>query len=92
MKGHGMFEQQDNDRMQTNHHEEGVEIPWERINPDTLRNMVSEFVTREWADLSDSGYTLDEKIGEVLRQLQDKKAKVVFDLSSTSWNIVPCKS
>ena len=74
--------------MQTDHHEEGVDIPWDRINPDTLRNMISEFVTREWAELSDSGYTLDEKIEQVMKQLQDKKAKVVFDLSSQTCNIV----
>lgn len=30
--------------------EEGIEIPLDRINLDTLRNMLSEFVTREWAD------------------------------------------
>jgi uncharacterized protein YheU (UPF0270 family) len=77
--------------MQTDHHEEGVEIPWDRIDPDTLRNMISEFVTREWAELSDSGYTLDKKIGQVLRQLQDKKARVVFDLSSQTCNIVVCR-
>jgi len=77
--------------MQTDHHEEGVEIPWDRIDPDTLRNMISEFVTREWAELSDSGYTLDEKIGQVLRQLLDKKARVVFDLSSQTCNIVVCR-
>jgi len=77
--------------MQTDHHEEGVEIPWDRIDPDTLRNMISEFVTREWAELSDSGYTLDEKIGQVLRQLQDKKARVVFDLSTQTCNIVVCR-
>ena len=74
--------------MQTDHHEEGVDIPWDRINPDTLRNMISEFVTREWAELSDSGYTLDEKIEQVMKQLQDKKAKVVFDLSTQTCNIV----
>ena len=74
--------------MQTDHHEEGVDIPWDRINPDTLRNMISEFVTREWAELSDSGYTLDEKIEQVMKQLQDKKARVVFDLSSQTCNIV----
>ncbi len=74
--------------MQTDHHEEGVVIPWDRINPDTLRNMISEFVTREWAELSDSGYTLDEKIEQVMKQLQDKKAKVVFDLASQTCNIV----
>ena len=71
--------------------EEGIEIPFEQINPDTLRNMIAEFVTREWADLGDSDYTLDDKIAQVLKQLRDNKAKVVFDLTSESWNIVACR-
>jgi uncharacterized protein YheU (UPF0270 family) len=69
-------------------HEEGIEIPYEQINPDTLQNMLAEFVTREWADLGDSGYTLEDKVAQVLRQLKDHSAKVVYDLSSKSWNIV----
>ncbi len=72
----------------TDHREEGVEIPLERLLPDTLRNLVSEFVTREWEEVGDAGYTLDEKIEQVLRQLREKKAKVVFDATSNSCNIV----
>ncbi len=68
--------------------EEGVDIPLEKIHPDTLRNMVAEFVTREGADLGDSGYSLDDKIAQVLKQLHDNRAKVVYDLTSESWNII----
>ncbi|MBP1728671.1 MAG: hypothetical protein H6Q56_1044 [Deltaproteobacteria bacterium] len=68
--------------------ENGVEISFERINPDTLRSLISEFVTREWEDLGDAGYTLDDKIAQVLRQLQEKKAMVVFDLTLQTANIV----
>lgn len=71
--------------------EEGIDIPFEQINPDTLRNMVAEFVTREWADLGDSDYTLNDKIAQVLKQLQNNDAKVVFDFTSESWNIVACR-
>ena len=78
-------------KKQTESLEEGVEIPFEQINPDTLRNMIAEFVTREWADLGDSDYTLDDKITQVLKQLQDNRAKVVFDITSESWNIVACR-
>jgi uncharacterized protein YheU (UPF0270 family) len=69
--------------------EEGVDVPLDRINPDALRNLITEFVTREWEDLGDSGCSLDDKIRQVHRQLRDKKAKVVFDLTSNSCNIVP---
>lgn len=70
------------------HREEGVEIPLDRLQPDTLRNLVSEFVTREWEEVGESSYTLDEKIEQVLRQLQENKARVVFDATTNSCNIV----
>ena len=72
-------------------HEDGVEVPMESINPDTLRNLIAEFVTREWEELGDSRDTLDDKINQVHLQLQEKKAKVVFDLETNSCNIVPCE-
>jgi uncharacterized protein YheU (UPF0270 family) len=71
--------------------ENGVEIPFERINPETLRNLIAEFVTREWEEVGDAHHTLDDKIGQVVRQLKEKRAKVVFDLSSETCNIVTCE-
>lgn len=68
--------------------EEGVEIPYERINPETLHNMLSDYVSREWSELSDFGYTHEDKIKQVKEQLQEGKAKVLFDLKSNTWNIV----
>lgn len=70
-------------------HEEAVDIPLDRINPDTLRNMIEEFVTREWSELSDSGYSLNEKVAQVLQQLKENRAKIVFDSTSETWNIIP---
>jgi len=74
---------------QRDHHEESVDIPLDRINPETLRNMIEEFVTREWSELADSEYTLDEKVEQVLRQLKDNRARIVFDSTSETWNIIP---
>jgi len=68
--------------------ENGVEIPFERISEAALRNLISEFVTREWEEIGDSGYTLEDKISQVFAQLQTKKAKVVFDLDTETCNIV----
>ena len=71
--------------------EEGIEVPYDRIAPETLRNMIEEFVTREWAELGDSGHTLDDKVGQVMRQLRERKVKVVFDFRSETGNIVVCR-
>jgi uncharacterized protein YheU (UPF0270 family) len=69
--------------------EDGIEIPFDRINPDTLRNMLSEFVTREWAD---EECTLESRIEQVVRQLRERKAKVMYDFRTDTWNIVECRS
>ena len=68
--------------------EEGIEIPLDRINRDTLRNMLAEFVTREWGD--EEG-TLESRIEQVLRLLRERKAKVMYDFRTESWNIVECR-
>jgi len=75
-------------RRQAERNEQGVDIPLERINPATLRNLVAEFVTREWEEIGDAGYSLDDKISQVLVQLQDGQAKVAFDLETGTCNIV----
>jgi uncharacterized protein len=71
--------------------EEVLDIPLDRINPVTLRNMIEEFVTREWSELADSGYTLDEKVNQVMQQLKDNQARIVYDRISESWNIIPSR-
>lgn len=68
--------------------EEPVEIPMDRLNPETLRNMVAEFVTREW---SDTEFSLETKIEQVLKQIGTGQAKIVFDMVSKTCNIVPSK-
>jgi len=73
---------------QTEHHEEGVEVPYLDINPETLRNMIEEFVSRDGADWGEAGGSMEDKIKQVLRQFESGKIKVVFDLTSQSANIV----
>jgi uncharacterized protein len=75
----------------TAQHEDGVDIPYHRLNPDTLRSLIQEFVTRDGSGWSDTDGTLEDKVGQILQQLRDKKVKVVFDLRSQTANIVVCR-
>ena len=68
--------------------EAGVEVPFERLDPGTLRELIGEFVSRDWEELGDAAFTLEQKIEEVHRQLRDGRAMVVFDLTSATANIV----
>ena len=75
----------------TNYHEEGIEVPYERIDPDTLQRMIEEFVTRDGADWGDAGCTLEDKVQQVLQQLRNKKVVIVFDHISQTANFVVCR-
>ena len=70
--------------------EDGIEIPYQQINSETLDNMIQEFVTRDGSDWADTGCSLEEKVEQVLRQLRDKKVRIVYDQRSESANIVVC--
>ena len=67
-------------------------MPVEQISPDTLRNLVMEFVTRDWSELADAGSSTEKKIEQVLRQLKEGKVLIVFDLTTETCNLVPRES
>lgn len=71
--------------------EEGIEVPYQQIDPETLQRMIQEFVSRDGADWGDAGCALEDKVEQVLQQLGQKQAKVVFDLRSQTVNIVACR-
>lgn len=74
----------------TDQPEEGVEVPYKQIEPDTLRRMIQEFVTRDGSDWAETGCTLEDKVEQVLQQLKLKQIKVVFDLKTQTANLIPC--
>jgi uncharacterized protein YheU (UPF0270 family) len=71
--------------------EEPVEVPYATLNPDTLRALVEEFVTRQGTDYGLREKTLDEKVADVMRQLERKEAKIIYDAKSQTANIVPAR-
>ena len=75
---------------QDDHCEKGVEVPFDQINPATLRTLIQEFVTRDGADWGDAGCKLEDKVEQVFKQLKTRKAKVVYDLTTQTANIVVC--
>ncbi|PMH46298.1 hypothetical protein BCU68_02660 [Vibrio sp. 10N.286.49.B3] len=53
-------------------------IPWQDIDPETLQNLIKEFVLREGTDYGDIDITLQDKIDQVLFQLKANDAVIVF--------------
>jgi uncharacterized protein YheU (UPF0270 family) len=55
--------------------EDGVDVPFDRIKPEILHNMIAEFVTREWEEIGDSSCTLEEKIEQGISSCGKRKPK-----------------
>lgn len=72
----------------TDSNENIIDVPYEQLDPQTLRRMIEEFITAEWSDFGAEHSELEGKIDQVLKQLKKKRAKVVFNLESKAANIV----
>ncbi|NLS14667.1 YheU family protein [Vibrio sp. SM6] len=53
-------------------------IPWQQIQPDTLTNLIREFVLREGTDYGDVETSLEQKIEQVRQQLRLEEAVIVY--------------
>lgn len=65
-----------------------VEIPLEMLSEAALTGLVDEFVTREGTDYDHRDRTLDEKREDVMRQLRDGSAVIVYDAVTATTHIV----
>ncbi|MEZ9366514.1 YheU family protein [Vibrio sp. 10N.286.49.E11] len=53
-------------------------IPWQDIAPETLENLIKEFVLREGTDYGDVEVSLQNKIDQVKHQLASGEVNIVF--------------
>ncbi|EIV8511720.1 YheU family protein [Vibrio parahaemolyticus] len=53
-------------------------IPWQDIAPETLENLIREFVLREGTDYGSVEISLQNKIDQVKTQLEKGEAVIVF--------------
>ena len=60
-------------------HDDGVQIPWTSLKPETLRAIVEEFITREGTDYGDVEVSLQHKVDAVVVQLKNGHAAVFWD-------------
>ena len=65
-----------------------IEVPYTSLQPGTLRAVIEEFVTRDTTDYGARERNLEEKVADVMRQLQRGDARLVFDPSTGTVNIV----
>ena len=66
----------------------GVELDADQLSPSALRGLVEEFVSREGTDYGPGDWTLDDKVAQVVGQLERGEARIVFDLELETASIV----
>lgn len=56
-----------------------MQIPYQAIAPETLRNMVEELITRDGTDYGEQELTLEAKVMQVIAKLQSGEATIKYD-------------
>ena len=68
---------------------DAVEIPWRELTAEALRGLVEAYVNREGTDYGRVERSLDEKVADVVRQLERGEARITFDPETETVNVVP---
>lgn len=63
-------------------------VPWKDLPPDTLTNLIEEFVTRDGTDYGDQEIPTSTKVEQVRNQLKKQEAFVVFDEVTESVSVM----
>jgi uncharacterized protein len=67
---------------------EPVVVPYTELSEETLRGVLEAFVLREGTEYGERDFSLDQKVAQVIRQLQRGEAQIVFDPESETVDIV----
>lgn len=68
--------------------QEPLRIPHAALPAEVLRAVVEAFVLREGTDYGEKEVSLERKVADVLRQINIGEARIVFDPSSQSVDVV----
>nr|WP_231874208.1 YheU family protein [Alcanivorax sp. NBRC 102024] len=63
-------------------------VPWKDLPPDTLTNLIEEFVTRDGTDYGDQEVATSTKVEQVRTQLKQQEAFIVFDEVTESVSVM----
>ena len=65
-----------------------IEIPWRSLSPDGLTGVIEEFVSREGTEYGLEDFGLEEKVRQVMCQLERGDVVITFDDKEQTCSIV----
>jgi uncharacterized protein YheU (UPF0270 family) len=73
------------------HESQPIVIPHTDLSAEALRGVLESFVLREGTDYGEREVSLDQKVAQVLRQLERGEARIIFDAELETIDIVVSK-
>jgi uncharacterized protein len=67
---------------------EPIVIPHTELSAEALQSVVESFVLREGTDYGEREISLDQKVAQVLRQLERGEARIIFNAELETVDIV----
>ena len=67
--------------------ESPIVVPHTELSPEALRGVVESFILREGTDYGERELTLEEKVANVMRQLEMREVRIVYDPETASVTI-----
>lgn len=67
-----------------------IVIPYRDLSAEALRGVLESFVLREGTDYGEREVSLEQKVAQVMRQLERGEAQVIFDAALETVDIVVC--
>jgi uncharacterized protein YheU (UPF0270 family) len=65
-----------------------IEIPLDRLSPELLSGIIEEFIQREGTDYGVNEVSLDDKIQQVKKQIQQGDVVITFDQQTETCNLL----
>ncbi|MBT6123923.1 MAG: YheU family protein [Halieaceae bacterium] len=65
-----------------------VQVPLNRLSEDVLLALLEEFASRDGTDYGAVELTLEQKAGNLRRQLEREEVAILFDTESEQWDLV----
>ncbi len=65
-----------------------MEIPHEKMNPDTLNAVIEEIVTRDGTDYGETEVPLQDRIRQVKARLKSGRAVLTYDEKTRTCNLI----
>ena len=67
---------------------ESIKIPWRSLSPSALKGVVEEYVSREGTEYGIEEVSLEEKVREVIKQLEIGDVVITFNDQNQTCSIV----